>query len=581
MKDDDLFSVIERLDRALQGEQAESAEAVVATPRAVPDDLLDRWRRLCESSALLNSTRNDFEPILETVVDIAIELTRARRGILFLKNDDGGLEARVARDDKRKRIAPPPQDYPRSIVDRVCETAEPIFLPAIADREPHRSASVRDLGLISVLCVPLTLGAEPPHRDEAPRKERRRYAERMRERNLGVIYLDSNVNTYRFREEDLYLFLTLANHATTAILKEKLYRQAITDPLTRLFTRRHFERELEVAERVLEATRSPYGLLMLDIDLFKRVNDERGHVAGDITLRELAQAVQKCVRADDLVFRYGGEELAVLLPDTDEKGALVVGEKIRAKVESTGFHRGEVRVTCSIGIASSPSHATGGLELVRKADQALYRAKEKGRNRVEAWTTDLGAAAPRKDRLAGIITGNDATDYRNVSVLLEAFAALATRTDVREVCVAAVDKAIEATGAERGALMLADDQGSLSTVVARGRDRSALELKERFSRSVPERVLRSGEPVYMIASDEAGAASPSDSLAELGLTTVLCAPLVADQGRIGVLYVDARKGSSELREAVLPFYAALARHLGLAVENARLRARLRLERGER
>src|SRR5207247_1141817 len=82
-----------------------------------------------------------------------------------------------------------------------------------------------------------------------------------------------------------------------------------------------------------------------------------------------------------------------------------------------------------------------------------------------------GAAAPRKDRLAGIITGNDATDYRNVSVLLEAFAALATRTDVREVCVAAVDKAIEATGAERGALMLADDQGALSTVVARGPER--------------------------------------------------------------------------------------------------------------
>jgi diguanylate cyclase (GGDEF)-like protein len=579
VKDDDLFSVIERLDRVLQGDVADR-DVGASTPRAVPDDLLDRWRRLCETSALLNSTRNEFEPILETVVDIAIELTRARRGILFLKNDDGGLDARVARDDKRKPIAPPPQDYPRSIVDRVCETAEPIFLPAIADREPARSASVRDLGLISVLCVPLTLGAEPPQREERS-KERRRYAERARERNLGVIYVDSNVNTYRFREEDLYLFLTLANHATTGILKEKLYRQAITDPLTRLFSRRHFERELEASERVLEATRSPYGLLMLDIDLFKRVNDEHGHIAGDVTLRELAQVVQRCVRQDDLVFRYGGEELAVLLPDTDEKGAQIVGEKIRSKVEATGFHRGEVRVTCSIGVASSPSHASSGLELVRKADQALCRAKEKGRNRVETWTTDLGAAAPRKDRLAGIITGNDATDYRNVSVVLEAFAALAPRTEVREVCVAAVDKAIEATGAERGALMLADDQGMLSTVVARGRDRSALELKERFSRSVPERVLRSGEPVYVIASEEAGAASPSDSLAELGLMTVLCAPLVADQGRIGVLYVDAKKGSSELREAVLPFFAALARHLGLAVENARLRARLRLERGER
>jgi diguanylate cyclase (GGDEF)-like protein len=582
VKDDDLFGVIERLDRALQGEGQADAVAP-SSARVVPDDLLDRWRRLCETSALLNSTKNDFEPILETLVDVAIELTRARRGLLFLKNEDGGLDVRVARDDKRRTITPAPIDYPRSIVDRVCESAEPLFLPSIADREPVRpSASVRDLGLISVLCVPLTAGAEPPQKEsDRPAKERRRFAERARERNIGVIYVDSNVNTYRFQEEDLYLFLTLANHATTAILKEKLYRQAITDPLTRLFTRRHFERELEDAERRFELTRAPYALLMLDIDHFKRVNDEHGHVTGDVLLRELALVVQKAVRQDDLVFRYGGEELSVLLIDTDAQGAAVAAEKVRSRIEGTPFHKGEVRVTASIGVAACPGHATNGLELVRKADQALYRAKENGRGRVETWTTEIAIGAPRKDRLAGIITGNFANDYRNVSVLLETFATLATRTDVREVCVTAVDKAIEATGAERGALMLADEQGLLATVVARGRDRSSLELKERFSRSVPERVLRSGEPVYLIAGDDASAARPSDSLAELGLTTVLCAPLIADTGRIGVLYLDARKGSGELREAALPFFAALARHLGLAVENARLRARLRLERGER
>jgi len=272
----------------------------------------------------------------------------------------------------------------------------------------------------------------------------------------------------------------------------------------------------------------------------------------------------------------------VILPETDEKGALVAADKLRRKVEETGFFRGEVRISVSVGAASCPVHATSGLDLVRKADQALFKAKEKGRNRIELWTPELGAAAPRVDKLAGIITGNFASDYNNVSLLLETFAQLSTKHEVREVCLLAVDKAIEATGAERGALMLSDDQGQMTTVVARGRDRRPLELKERFSRSVPERVLRSGEPLYVVTSDEASHQPPSQSIAELGLTTVLCAPLVTDiqsggLGRIGVLYVDARKGADELREAALPFFAALARHLALAIENARLRARLRLE----
>ncbi len=591
MHRDDLHDVIENLDRVLAGEAA-GAGLEVASGRGglaharggLPNDVLERWRHLCETSALLNSVKNEFDPILETVVDIAVELTRARRGLLFLKQDDGALESRLSRDDKKRSISPAPRDYPRSIVDRVCETGEPCFIPTIADREPAaRSASVKELGLISVLCVPLAVGAGPPVPEDVKKKqaERRRYADKPKDRLLGVIYLDSNVNTYQFREEDLYLFLTLANHATTAILKERLYRLAITDPLTRLFTRRHFERELEDMERRFETGRVPFSLLMVDIDHFKRVNDRHGHLAGDACLRELAEAVRKTVRTDDLCFRYGGEELAILLPETDDKGATVVADKLRKKVEESSFYRGEVRLSISIGIGSCPAHATAGLELVRKADQALYRAKSGGRNKLELWSPELGVAAPRTDKLAGIFTGNFASDYNNVALLLETFAQLSAKQEVREVCLLAVDKAIEATGAERGALMLADEQGLRSTVVARGRDRRALELKERFSRSVPERVLRSGEPLYVVTSDEAANAAPSQSITELGLTTVLCAPLVTDAssgglGRIGVLYVDARKGADELREAALPFFAALARHLALAIENARLRARLKL-----
>jgi diguanylate cyclase (GGDEF)-like protein len=577
--DDDLQTIISRLDRALA-----SAGTVVhargerPAPAHSPDQV-DRWRRLCETSALLNSMRNEFDDVLETVLDTAISLTRARRGLLFLKNEDGGLDVRLGRDHRRQPLQTP-HDYPRSIVDRAVEKAEPIFLPTITERQAGLGASVRNLGLLSAMCVPLTSFASPPRRegDPEPGPERRRYTERAKDELLGCIYVDSNASTYSFREEDLYLFLILANHATTALLKERLYRQAITDPLTRLFTRGHFERMLEEQERRFEgAGRAPYSLVMVDLDRFKEVNDQHGHLLGDAVLREAADLLVGVMRADDLCFRYGGDEIALLLPDTDEKGAQIAAEKARRAIAEHRFGEG-VRMSASLGAATCPVHATTSAEVVRKADQALYRAKERGRNRLEVWSPELGTIAPREDRLAGIITGHFARDYNNVALLVETFDAISKTHDVQELLTLAVDKAIEASDAERGAIMLADDSGALGTIVARGRHHAPLELKERFSRSIPERVLRTGEPVFVVTSDSPSSASTSESMRELGLRTVLCSPLLADTGRIGCLYVDARKGTQEIREGALPFFAALARHIALAVENARLRARLSLEK---
>ena len=101
--------------------------------------------------------------------------------------------------------------------------------------------------------------------------------------------------------------------------------------------------------------------------------------------------------------------------------------------------------------------------------------------------------------------------------------------------------------------------------------------QQRWLQLVRWRVLRSGEPVYVVTSDAPESQQASDSMRELGLRTVLCAPLSTEGGRIGVLYVDARKGDQEVREGSLPFFSALAKHIALAVENARLRARLTLE----
>ena len=166
-------------------------------------------------------------------------------------------------------------------------------------------------------------------------------------------------------------------HLAKAI--ETLHRISTLDGLTNIANRRLFDETLGLEWRRGARSASPLSLMMIDIDHFKRFNDERGHQAGDECLRRVAQTLQTAVhRAADLVARYGGEELAVLLPDTDAVHATQIAEQIRARVEET------CGVTVSIGLATivpDRDHERTE-EFVRKADLALYEAKRLGRNRV-------------------------------------------------------------------------------------------------------------------------------------------------------------------------------------------------------
>jgi diguanylate cyclase (GGDEF)-like protein len=168
-----------------------------------------------------------------------------------------------------------------------------------------------------------------------------------------------------------------------------LERLSLADPLTGTANRRQFERVLEFERRRSERTDSPLALLMIDIDEFKVLNDAFGHLVGDECLKRVANELMASVRgAGDLVARYGGEEFAVVLPGTEVNGASVLAERIRARVEGLDIPLDPARpghpLTISIGVAGAQK--VGQLSagsLVAAADQALYRAKQKGRNRVE------------------------------------------------------------------------------------------------------------------------------------------------------------------------------------------------------
>ncbi len=159
------------------------------------------------------------------------------------------------------------------------------------------------------------------------------------------------------------------------VLKEKfeLERLAMTDPVTHRRNHRFFQEQLKIeVARSLRHGRD-LSLIMIDIDHFKKFNDQHGHPAGDRLLRDVGTRLTDAVRNLDTVARYGGEEFAILLPDTPAADALLVAERIRESFGST-------LVTVSLGIATCPSNADAAPSLVTSADAALYRAKDQGRN---------------------------------------------------------------------------------------------------------------------------------------------------------------------------------------------------------
>ncbi len=177
----------------------------------------------------------------------------------------------------------------------------------------------------------------------------------------------------------------IARFAAIALENASLFRQATTDRMTGLFSHHFFEKTLEEEMERARRYKSTFSLVMFDIDHFKRFNDTWGHLQGDRIIREIARVLTQSVRQVDFPARYGGEEFAVILPSVDIKGALVVAERLRRRVEEHAFPGDSqaLHVTISVGVAEyDPEHVYAASEIVREADKALYSSKERGRNRV-------------------------------------------------------------------------------------------------------------------------------------------------------------------------------------------------------
>ncbi|HEY6000351.1 MAG TPA: diguanylate cyclase [bacterium] len=378
---DRVLAVLCVLDTSLGAAQCEALaalcrQAALSLSNALLREQLERRTRELERSVGIRDRLApllEWEEVLDAVLEEAVRQARAREASLMLL-DRGDRSLRIARARGPRSVALREVSVPagEGIAGRVAAEGRPLLVEEIERDERLRRPRRPRYRTGSFLVVPLL----------------------VRRRVVGVINLADKETDAAFSTEDLEAVLTVTANASWALQRsalhgrvQRLREQAVTDPLTKLANRRYLEARLREEMGRTNRHGAPFALTMIDVDAFKEFNDRQGHPAGDALLAAIAGVVRGAARDIDLVARYGGDEFAIVSPQTSAPAALSFAERIREAVATHRFGLAGLPeaggITLSAGVAGYPADA-GDLEgLVRAADAALYQAKAGGRNRVQ------------------------------------------------------------------------------------------------------------------------------------------------------------------------------------------------------
>jgi diguanylate cyclase (GGDEF)-like protein len=334
-------------------------------------------RNLDRLGATLTHT-HDLGGILDVVLDTAIGSVEATGGAIMFLDADQQLVTKVRRGAAAELV---PIDvrlpFGKGITGTVAKTGEAVR--GLVGDGPGLRPVAGEPAAKTVIAVPLKQSG----------------------RIVGVLDLYDKEGGRPFSAHDLDTILAFAGQASVAIdnvlLHQEAQRLSLTDPLTSLWNYRYLT--LGLGHEIERASRfsRPLAVLMLDLDRFKQVNDHHGHQVGDAVLVEMAARMRTEVREVDTLARYGGEEFVVVLPETDAAGAARAADRLGEAIRSAPFCAGTVHaltVTTSIGVAVFPEHGSTASRLLRSADDALYAAKDAGRDSWKFATTPSTAADP-------------------------------------------------------------------------------------------------------------------------------------------------------------------------------------------
>lgn len=359
------IAVVDRNDEI--GLLTKNFESMVNSLQAERTLKMCRMRELNTLFEISNAVNfiTDSEELLKFVLTHAIDILEAERGSIMLLDDQTDeLVVKVAFGGRYRLVTGTPVKLGHGICGLVAqEGIGRISNAGFRDQAFKNFGSLLPVEDIkTLLCSPL----------------------KFKEGTIGVINIVNKRDGAEFGENDLALLNLIASQAAVTIENNKLYELSITDGLTRLYVHRYFQ--ARISEELLRARR--YGLkctlIMIDIDNFKNFNDVYGHQIGDQVLQRVALAIRDTIRTGiDVPCRYGGEEMAIILPETRAEEAHITAERIRESIAAISLSHpmGNLRVTASLGLAGFPSDAHDREALIQAADEAMYHSKHSGKNR--------------------------------------------------------------------------------------------------------------------------------------------------------------------------------------------------------
>lgn len=324
-------------------------------------------------------------------------------------------------------------------------------------------------GTKALICIPIRITEAEETVEVERRKSRCDNYQNIYKKNIGFLYLETDRLFNRFDVKRYQLAEMLANILYINMDNYRLQTLSEVDRQTGTFTRKHFEIQMNEIISESKYDQKSFGLLMIDLDNFKFVNDTYGHRVGDEVLSIVGNFIRKSIRKTDIVARYGGEEFIAILKNVNEEQALKIGEKIRIGVTKLHIPIIENNITISIGLSMFPKHSQFKEELIIKADQALYIAKDKGKNRVEVWNPNLTDRLNRVDRLAGILSGNINTDQRNVLAILDVLNITKSKRKKEDKIFEFLGRVIETIEAERCSFIEINQDMNISHIYSRSR----------------------------------------------------------------------------------------------------------------
>ena len=338
---------------------------------------LGEQKILSEISLMLSRSETP-DQVFEAIVTGGMRMTEMPAGSLSIYNKDKQelflATAKGFSSDFYKNAVYPARRG--GLTEYILTQHEPVLIPDVVDHPSFNNPVLMKEGVRSLIAIPLISEKGP----------------------IGILYTDD----FKPRTFPATLSETLSmlgTQAVIAIQKQQAFEQiknlSVRDPLTGIFNRRYLNEiiitEMDRAFRL----HHPLSLLLIDIDYFKGINDQFGHLVGDQVLQDLARLFESIIRPYDTFTRYGGEEFLILMSETNEEEALVVAERLREASESARLLPENTALTCSFGV-STLAREEGRLpspeEFIARADKALYHAKGAGRNRVHVFRIDVDSS---------------------------------------------------------------------------------------------------------------------------------------------------------------------------------------------